>query len=455
MDGGQEDPAVTLPLTMQTVKQFEADPGPRMVAISSRPSDTGAGLQPHANLAWVILAHALLRIASGTSGILIGLYLASLNNHGAHLSVGLVGTLSAVSFTAELFASIPMGVASDAMQPRWLMTGGAIVGAIAAFLAASGSTSTFFLSRLLEGIGVAAIVPALLAYLTDATEGRPALRVRVMSYFELTLLAGLALGGIVAGQLFRILNSGAFSVVAVVYLACAAILFSSISGRPARHLASPLDDLKQVLRLPSIRYLAPVWLCVNSVVGLWLGPTLPFLLTDRSTKAQYLAGIYASSPASVGWLLFGYSIVFGLGVTAWSFILPHIRLQNAMRITIGAMLPVCAGFYLLNHSGDQSVTVRWSIGGIVALLIMVESGFTPAALAWLAGTLPIQSGRGAAMGIYSVLLSVGAIIGSLLAGILGERYSIDGLLYGTVFVAVAALIFLHWVPSLKSENAGA
>ena len=440
---------------MQTMKQFEADPGPRMVAISSRPSDTGAGLQPHANLAWVILAHALLRIASGTSGILIGLYLASLNNHGAHLSVGLVGTLSAVSFTAELFASIPMGVASDTMQPRWLMTGGAIVGAIAAFLAASGSTSTFFLSRLLEGVGVAAIVPALLAYLTDATECRPALRVRVMSYFELTLLAGLALGGIVAGQLFRILNSGAFSVVAVVYLACAAILFSSISGRAARHLASPLDDLKQVLRLPSIRHLAPVWLCVNSVVGLWLGPTLPFLLTDRSTKAQYLAGIYASSPASVGWLLFGYSIVFGLGVTAWSFILPHIRLQNAMRITIGAMLPVCAGFYLLNHSGDQSVTVRWSIGGIVALLIMVESGFTPAALAWLAGTLPIQSGRGAAMGIYSVLLSVGAIIGSLLAGILGERYSIDGLLYGTVFVAIAALIFLHWVPSLKSENAGA
>src|SRR5260370_32755016 len=27
-----------------------------------------------------------------------------------------------------------------------------------------------------------------------------------------------------------------------------------------------------------------------------------------------------------------------------------------------------------------------------------------------------------------------AVIGSLLAGILGERYSIDGLLYGTVFV---------------------
>jgi len=425
-----------------------------MVGTPSRSDDTGEELQPHANLSWVISAHALLRIASGTSGILIGLYLASLNNHGAHLSAGLVGTLSAVSFAAELFASIPMGVASDTMEPRWLMTGGAIVGAIAAFLfAVSGSTSIFFLSRLLEGIGAAAIVPALLAYLTDATEDRPALRVRAMSYFELTLLTGLALGGVVAAQLFRALHAEAFTVVAVVYLACAAILFSSISGSSARHLASPFEDLKQVLRLPSIRQLAPVWLCVNSVVGLWLGPTLPFLLTERSTKAQYLTGIYASSPASVGWLLFGYSIVFGLGVTVWSLVLPHMRLPTAMRITLGAMLPVCAGIYLLNHSGGQSVLERWGIGVITALLIMVESGFTPAALAWLAGTLPVQSGRGAAMGIYSVLLSVGAVVGSLLAGVLGEHYSIDGLLYGTVFVAMAALIFLHWVPNLKSESA--
>ena len=424
---------------------------PRISGFSSSGDGADDRTHPHANLAWVISAHAILRIASGTSGILIGLYLASLNNHGAHLSAALVGTLSAVSFAAELFASIPMGLASDAIQPRLLMTAGAIVGAIAVFLfAVSGSTSIFFLSRLLEGIGAAAIVPALLAYLTDATDGRPALRVRAMSYFELTLLAGLALGGIVAAQLFRALNAAAFTVVSVLYLACALILFRSMPSRAVRHLSNPLDELRQVLRLPSIRHLAPVWLCVNSVVGLWLGPTLPFLLTGRTTNHQFLAGIYASNPASVGWLLFGYSIIFGLGVAAWSFILPHIRLQNAMRITLGAMLPVCAGFYLLNHSGDQSAAVRWSIGAAIALLIIVESGFTPAALAWLAGTLPAESGRGAAMGIYSALLSVGAIIGSLLAGFLGERYSIDGLLYGTVLVAIVALIFLHWVPDLSS-----
>ena len=59
------------------------------------------------------------------------------------------------------------------------------------------------------------------------------------------------------------------------------------------------------------------------------------------------------------------------------------------------------------------------------------------------------------MGIYSVLLSVGAIVGSLLAGLLGERYSIDGLLYGTALIAVAALVFLHWIPTQQPKSVGA
>jgi MFS family permease len=74
---------------------------------------------------------------------------------------------------------------------------------------------------------------------------------------------------------------------------------------------------------------------------------------------------------------------------------------------------------------------------------MVESGFTPAALAWLAQSLGFGTGKGAAMGIYSVLLSLGAIGGSLIAGALGKLLSVDGLLLGTVGLAVCALLLLH------------
>ena len=404
----------------------------------------------------MLTAHALLRIAGGTSGILIGLYLAGLSNDGASIGAGLAGSLGAVSFAAELLASIPMGIAADRLQPRWLMSGGAVLGGIAVQLfALTGSTGIFFISRALEGIGAAAIVPALLAYLADKTEGSPTLRVRVMSYFELTLLAGLALGGIIAAQLFRALHAAAFTVVAVMYVTCATILFLSVAQSTIRHIANPIANLRDLFRLPSLRHLAPVWICVNAIVGLWLGPTLPFLLTQHSTSGQFLAGIYAASPGRVGLLLFAYAIVFGIGIALWSLLLPHVRLWLAMRITLGAILPACAIIYALNHSAHLPVSIRWIAGALLTLIVIVESGFTPAALAWLAQTLPLQSGRAAAMGVYSVLLSIGAIVGSLLAAILGQRSAIDGLLAGTVLVTLAALFFLYRTPTPKSTAIGA
>jgi MFS family permease len=73
---------------------------------------------------------------------------------------------------------------------------------------------------------------------------------------------------------------------------------------------------------------------------------------------------------------------------------------------------------------------------------MLESGFTPAALSLLAGAVGGHAGRGAAMGIYSLLLSVGAIAGSLAAAALGTRFAVDGLIYGTLAMAVIAMALL-------------
>lgn len=401
-------------------------------------------------LALTILAHALLRIASSASGVLVGIYLANLSGHGFHVDAGMLGILGAVSFAAELIASIPFGIASDAISPRWLMVSGALIGALAVQLfALSAHAEVFFLSRALEGIGVAAVTPPLLAYLAEATTHDSALRARVMSFFELSLLAGLALGGLMGSQFWRRFDVRAFSLVALAYLACAMLLFLGAKGARSHGSHAAWQGLLRAIKDPSVRSLAPVWLCVNAVVGLWLGPTLPFLLTKRPSGSQYLDGIFADNPTHVGWLLLGYSIVFGTGVFGWSFVLPRMRIRSAMRLSLSVMLPVCLGLFAINHSVHALPSIRWSITAATALLIMVESGFTPAALAWLAQSLGSGSGKGSAMGIYSVLISLGAIGGSLLAGALGKMLYVDGLLLGTVILAVCALILLHKVTVLR------
>jgi MFS family permease len=156
-----------------------------------------------------------------------------------------------------------------------------------------------------------------------------------------------------------------------------------------------------------------------------------------------MAGLYADRPEQVGWVLLAYSLVFGVGVTAWSFVLPNIPLHRALRITLTAMLFVCVGMFSFNHIALHHPAMRWIVGGLTALCIMVESGFTPAALALLAGAIGAQAGRGAAMGIYSVLLSLGAIGGSLMAAVLGSWFAVDGLIYGTLAMAVLALFLVR------------
>jgi MFS family permease len=399
----------------------------------------------------VLFGYGLVRIAGAASGVLVGLYIADLSNRGAPVGAALVGALGAVSYAAELIAAFPFGVAADHISRRSLIAGGALLGGAATQLfGMSGQASIFFLSRAVEGTAAAAIAPALLAHLAQVTEGNRPLRARAMSYFELSLLGGLGIGGLIAAQLWDRLGSGAFSVVAVVYVMASACLWAG-ADKEHRPAVDRVLRMNAALRDPNIRHIAPMMICVSAIVGLWLGPTLPFLLIHVSATRQYIPGLYAHNPDGIGWLLLGYSLVFATGLLGWSRVLPHTSAQRAMHRALMGMLGACVGIGLLNYSAGYSAGTRWVIGTITATLIMIESGFTPAALVWLTGALGPHTGRGAAMGAYSVMLGIGAISGSLLAAGLAPRFAVDGLLAATVALAVVALWFLRRLTPIAAE----
>jgi hypothetical protein len=103
------------------------------------------------------------------------------------------------------------------------------------------------------------------------------------------------------------------------------------------------------------------------------------------------------------------------------------------------MLGVCVALVLVNHMATAPAVFRWMTLGGIAVLIMVESGFTPAALSLLAASIGPTAGRGGIMGLYSFLLSLGALIGSALAAVVAQRYAVDGLTGATVVCAALAL----------------
>ncbi|MGH8207512.1 MAG: MFS transporter [Steroidobacteraceae bacterium] len=394
-----------------------------------------------------ILAHAILRVAAGATGIVVGLWLAVLSQRGLPIRANLVGALAASAFGAELICSIPLGIAADAISVRWLMSAGALTGAIAtALFAMSVRTPVFFISRLLEGVAVAAVTPPLLRFLARSTAHDPVDRARVMSWFELSLLAGLALGGLAGTQLWAHRQRQAFDFLALIYVLCAALLFFGARQAGAQGRGAALEGLRRALADPLVHRLAPVWLCVNAIIGLWLGPTLSFVLTERPAAGQYLDGIFATAPADIGWLLLAYTAIFAAGVSIWSTVLPRIGPRRTMSVSLWAMLAVCAALESLNHSAQWPGWSRWALGAVTSLLIMLESGFGPAALTWLAQALGLDAGIGSTMGIYSVLLSLGALCGSLLAGWTATLWRVNGLLSATAVLAVGALAFLARMP---------
>jgi MFS family permease len=405
------------------------------------------------HLAAVLVANGLLRVASAAGGALIGFYLATLALQGRAVDAALLGALGVVVSVAEVAAAVPVGVLADRWSPRVLLVLGALLGAAATqVFGISEAIGLFYLARALQGVATAAGGPALLAHLTDVTSGDKAIRGRVMSFYELSLLVGLALGGLVGGRLWDGFHQLAFSLLAVIYLVAAALFAWGARGgdagaRPAA-AHNPVAGLRRALTDPMLRRLAPAWLAVNAIVGLWL-THIGFQLNGPQAAGQFLVGRFTAS--QVGYILLGYSIVFAVGVTIWGYLLGRVARVRALRIALVAMLLVCVWLYLLNLGADWPLWVRWSLLALAALCVMVESGFTPAALAYLADVAGQGEGRGATMGVYTLLLGLGQALGAGVGGVLATLWAFNGLVVGTVGLAVVALVALV----LLSEDVGA
>ncbi|HEY6609004.1 MAG TPA: MFS transporter [Candidatus Limnocylindria bacterium] len=415
----------------------------------------------------VLLGTFTLRFSTGLTGAMLLYYLADLPGFGGPVvSSTVAGILTAAYFAAELIGSPIFGVVSDRVGAHRIMQVGPVLGAIAVLITAV-TTDLWLLggTRLLEGLAAAASIPSILGYIALATSGDESLRGRGVARFEAATIAGLGVGAVVAGPLFEALGRGAFVANAVVYAVSFAIYRYGV--RPlegdehaieeaAEHPASSGELRPQqmglrrygvLLATPAVWLLAPTWIALNAIIGAWLSQSIFQLVRENPDPAfadQVLMGGFEPTQVSIG---LGVALVaFFAGIFVWGNLFRRFRRTTIMAIGVLGGIVMVIAFYGINHSSawpPASVILLSfiSLGGLFVL-----AGATPAALGMLADISEVHPrDRGAIMGLYSVFLGIGQIIGSIASGAAADWKGMDGLLIVSIALFVIALVPLYWL----------
>jgi predicted MFS family arabinose efflux permease len=155
-------------------------------------------------------------------------------------------------------------------------------------------------------------------------------------------------------------------------------------------------------------------------------------------------GGFAPAQVSIG--LAVALVVFFAGLFYWGNRFKRYRRTTIMAIGAAGGIVMVAAIFGLNHGETWGAPIRIGLGIVTAGGLFVLAGATPAALGLLADISEEHpDDRGAIMGLYSVFLAIGQVVGSLIGGGAAEWLGIDGLLLASAGLLLVALLPLRWL----------
>ncbi|HEY8772256.1 MAG TPA: MFS transporter [Candidatus Limnocylindria bacterium] len=415
---------------------------------------------------FVLLGTFTLRFSTGLAGGLLALFLARLPEHGGpHVLPIVAGIVGATYFAAELTLSPIFGVLADRLGAHRVMQWGPIFGVAAVLMRGVtpaaveiGILVAFWIfiwlgiTRFLEGAAAGSSIPSILGYIALATSGDEQVRGRAVARFEAATLAGLGVGLAAAGQLYDLMGANAFFINAALYAIAYAVYrwgVAEIPGSEPKHERDAADryswaSYREALSGSRVLLLAPTWIALNAVIGSWSSVSIFQLVSEPNPRFsdQVMNGGLSGTQLSIG-VTVGL-VIFFAGLLYWGNRFKAYRRTTIIGVGIVGGLAMMGAVFALNHSQGFGLVLVVPLVGVLVAGLFVLAGATPAALGLLADmTETHPNDRGAVMGLYSVFLGIGQIIGALIGGATAQWRGIDGLLLGSFVLLLIAVLPLR------------
>jgi MFS family permease len=278
------------------------------------------------------------------------------------------------------------------------------------------------------GVSAAAIIVSTLTMITDLTKKSD--RGVGMGLFDLANIAGYA-GGILIGTglytAFETNPSYVFFATATLLLTVTILAKILVVEPPHEQLKAPLTFNFFKALSWKIKSLLPLWFALTTLVG------VAFFIP----KALSLSGFTVGES---GLLLFAGAAGLGVGATIFGRVSDKIGREKTMWIGIFGMLILLPTLALsLSPETNPDYPGFGAYLYVIAPSALMASALVPSILA-LVGDTARSTLRGSAMGLYSIMLSLGIAVGNVVGGASSHIGGLPAILYVAEGLFVAAVI---------------
>mgnify|MGYP001768458031 CR=1 FL=1 len=331
----------------------------------------------------------------------------------------LIGLAMGIYGLTQGLLQLPFGMASDRLGRKRVIVFGLLVFAAGSLLAASATTlNGLIVGRSLQGAG--AVSAAVTALLADQT--RDIVRTKAMALVgaSIGLMFALSLG--LAPLLAAGIGlAGLFVLTAALALGGVAVVIWGAPPEPAEHRNQPRGRLADVLGHAGLLRLNFGVFVLHAVqLAMWV--SVPALLVRAGVAKDDHWWVYL--PAVLGSFVVMGATLFPLERRGY--------LRAAFLTAIGLILVVQLGLLAV---APRTPDV-WVLGSLL-FVFFVGFNILEASQPSLASRIAPAPSRGAAMGVYNTLQSLGFFAGGAAGGALAKHFGMQGL-----FLACAGAMLL-------------
>lgn len=366
-------------------------------------------------------------IAIGSFGIIIPIlpaYLKSIGQGGTA-----AGLMIAIFAGAQLIMSPIAGKWADKYGRRIMIIAGLSGLALSMFVFYfSDTVGVLYVSRVIGGIGAALLVPAIFAYVADITtmDQRAKGNSFISAAMSLGIVIGPGIGGFLAdfGLKMPLLISAIVGVLAVVFS-----LFVLKESKPENSTApehKPEPMVKEIVQSVKKPYFVPLVITLVMSFG---------LMAYESVLGLFVDNEFGASPQDIAWMITAtgiVSVIVQLLVVDW--IVRRFGEANVLRLFLG----IAALGFLLSIFVSSYVFFF-----VITMIIFLSTSILRPVLTTLISKLAGQE-QGFAMGMNNAYMSIGNVLGPLLAGLLYDVHIIYPFVLGLIVLVLTMIGSILW-----------